>query len=92
MCIRDSGPPSPTRQPVLAWPPGLSYVAEEMAGEVQTPLTGASDLRIGDRVWLRHAKAGELAERVNSLLIVDAATAQVTGEVMTYRGEGCAFL
>lgn len=87
-----SGPSSPTRQPVLAWPQGLSYVAEEMAGEVQTPLTGASDLRIGDRVWLRHAKAGELAERVNSLLIVDAATAQVTGEVMTYRGEGCAFL
>ena len=34
----------------------------EMAGEVQTPVTGAAarDLAIGDRVWLRHTKAGEL--------------------------------
>lgn len=87
-----SGPPERSRQPVLAWPPGLDYVAEEMAGEVQTPLTNAADLTIGDRVWLRHAKAGELCERTNSLVVVDADSATVVDEIPTYRGEGRAFL
>ena len=87
-----SGPPSSSRLPVLTWPPGLGYVDEEMAGEVQTPLTGAEDLRVGDRVWLRHAKAGELAERVNHLTVVDAESVAVIAELPTYRGEGHAFL
>lgn len=87
-----SGPPTASRQPVLAWPPGLAYVTEEMAGEVQTPVTGADDLRVGDRVWLRHAKAGELAEHTNTVVVVDAASASVTAELLTYRGEGHAFL
>ena len=87
-----SGPPSSSRLPVLTWPPGLGYVDEEMAGEVQTPLTGAKDLRVGDRVWLRHAKAGELAERVNHLTVVDAESVAVIAELPTYRGEGHAFL
>ena len=47
--------------------------AEEGAGEVQTPLLGAAaaDLAIGDRVYLRHAKAGELCERFDSLHLVE---------------------
>ena len=45
---------------------GLRLDRQEGAGEVQTPLRGpaAAGLRIGDRVWMRHAKAGELCERV----------------------------
>ena len=45
--------------------PGCGWTREEGAGEVQTPLLGpaADELRIGDRVWFRHAKAGELCER-----------------------------
>jgi D-serine deaminase-like pyridoxal phosphate-dependent protein len=50
---------------------------------------GAGNLRIGDRVWLRHAKAGELCEHVNELHLVDGDTAR---PVPTYRGEGHAFL
>ena len=48
------------------------------------------DLRIGDRVYFRHAKAGELCERFNTLLLVEGE--RVVDEVPTYRGEGCSFL
>lgn len=82
-----SGPPGPDRLPTIAWPQRLHYVGAESAGEVQTPLTGpgAAGLRVGDRVWFRHAKAGELCERVNALEIVDGQS--VTDRWQTYRGE-----
>ena len=35
-----SGPPGPDRLPQLAWPEGLRMLPREMAGEVQTPVTG----------------------------------------------------
>ncbi|MBV1848781.1 alanine racemase [Catellatospora tritici] len=87
-----SGPPAPDRLPQPVWPAGLRMVAREMAGEVQTPVTGeaARRLTVGDRVWLRHTKAGELSEHVNELYVVDGE--RVAGSVATYRGEGKAFL
>src|SRR5690606_38563461 len=59
-----SGPPGADRAPLPWAPPGLSLTGLEGAGEVQTPLTGhpAAVLRIGDLVWFRHAKSGELFE------------------------------
>ena len=59
---------------------------------MQTPLRGlaAAGLRIGDRVWMRHAKAGELCERFDSLHLI--AGDAVVDEVPTYRGEGGCFL
>jgi D-serine deaminase-like pyridoxal phosphate-dependent protein len=63
---------------------------QEGAGEVQTPLHGAPELRIGDRVWFRHAKAGELCERFDTLHLVRAGL--LSGSVPTYRGEGQTFL
>lgn len=77
-------------QPYL--PAGLSFSPTEGAGEVQTPLIGAGALAIGDRVWMRHAKAGELCERFTELHLVDGAPPQVAASVPTYRGEGQAFL
>jgi D-serine deaminase-like pyridoxal phosphate-dependent protein len=87
-----SGPPSADRMPQLAWPHGLKMVPREMAGEVQTPLTGAAAarLRVGDRVWLRHTKAGELSEHLNDFAIVE--DGRILETVPTYRGEGKAFL
>lgn len=87
-----SGPPGDDRLPLPAWPEGLRMLPREMAGEVQTPLTGpgAAGLRVGDRVWLRHAKAGELAEHVNEFALVDGD--RLAGMVPSYRGEGKAFL
>jgi D-serine deaminase-like pyridoxal phosphate-dependent protein len=91
-----SGPPGPDRLPKVEWPTGLSMVAREMAGEVQTPVTGAAAgvLRIGDRVWLRHTKSGELSEHLDAFQLVDVVDgrARVVGEAATYRGEGKVFL
>ena len=82
-----SGPPGPSRVPASHHPRGLHLLRAEGAGEVQTPVAGkpAKRLRPGDRVWLRHAKAGELAERFTNYRFVSGE--QVVETVPTYRGE-----
>jgi D-serine deaminase-like pyridoxal phosphate-dependent protein len=86
-----SGPAGGDRLPLPWAPPGLRLTALEGAGEVQTPLTGAGadGLAIGDWVWFRHAKAGELAEHaaVVHLLAGD----RIVETVPTYRGLGHAW-
>lgn len=86
-----SGAAGVDRLPTPVSPYGLSLLGTEGAGEVQTPVRGraAEHLRIGDHVWFRHAKAGELCERVDRVLLVSGA--DVVDEVPTYRGEGKAF-
>jgi D-serine deaminase-like pyridoxal phosphate-dependent protein len=83
-----SGPAQKNRLPKPAWPEGLSLLGAEGAGEVQTPIKGDAvrHLRLGDRVLMRHAKAGELCERFDSVTIVAADGSVDT--VPTYRGEG----
>ena len=56
---------------------------------MQTPVHGGAGLRVGDRVWMRHAKAGELCERFNELELVRGRA--IVDTVPTYRGEGKAF-
>jgi D-serine deaminase-like pyridoxal phosphate-dependent protein len=87
-----SGAADAARLPRPFLPDGLRLDKDEGAGEVQTPLLGraADGLRIGDRVWLRHAKAGELCERFGELHMIDGDA--ITATVPTYRGEGKAFL
>jgi D-serine deaminase-like pyridoxal phosphate-dependent protein len=86
-----SGPAGKDRSPTPYLPAGLSLIGTEGAGEVQTPVNGraAKDLRVGDRVWLRHTKAGELAERFTEYHVLTAD--RVTRTVPTYRGEGKCF-
>jgi D-serine deaminase-like pyridoxal phosphate-dependent protein len=81
-----SGAAGPDRLPVPYLPEGLRYNPQEGPGEVQTPLIGspADDLLIGDKVWFRHAKAGELCERFAALHLVEGD--RVTATVPTYRG------
>jgi D-serine deaminase-like pyridoxal phosphate-dependent protein len=87
-----SGPGNRSRLPSPFLPAGLRLDKQEGAGEVQTPLLGppADRLRIGDRVWLRHAKAGELCERFRELHLIEENA--VVATVPTYRGEGMNFL
>jgi D-serine deaminase-like pyridoxal phosphate-dependent protein len=87
-----SGAPGPDRLPQPYLPDGLRLDGQEGAGEVQTPLLGtaAKRLRVADRVYMRHAKAGELCERFGSLYLVEGD--RIADEVPTYRGEGQAFL
>ena len=87
-----SGPADAARLPRPYLPPGLRLDRQEGAGEVQTPLLGdvADALAVGDRVYLRHAKAGELCERFGSLHLLEGD--EIVDEVPTYRGEGQCFL
>ena len=91
-----SGPAGSDRQPDVVWPPGLRTLSREGAGEVQTPVTGAAarTLTVGDRVWFRHAKAGELSEHLNEFVLLATVDGEVTvvGSLPTYRGDGKAFL
>jgi D-serine deaminase-like pyridoxal phosphate-dependent protein len=87
-----SGAPASDRLPMPVYPEGLALLDLEGAGEVQTPLRlpQGVDLALGDPVFFRHAKAGELAEHVNEYILVrgDAAVARAP----TYRGLGKCFL
>ncbi len=89
-----SGTGTPDRLPRPYLPAGLRLIGTEGAGEVQTPVRGAAaaQLRPGDRVWLRHAKGGELAERLLAYHVIHE-DGQVTKAwaVPTYRGEGQCF-
>ena len=81
------GPPGRIVSPTPWLPEGLLLDAAE-AGEAQTPLLGAAAdaLAIGDRVWFRHAKAGEMAEHFELLRLVRGE--RHVGTATTYRGEG----
>lgn len=87
-----SGVGAKDRMPVPHLPAGLRLDPFEGTGEVQTPVRGvaADRLAVGDRVYFRHVKAGELCERFNRLFLVTGTT--IRDEVPTYRGEGKAFL
>ncbi|MDX1510203.1 MAG: amino acid deaminase/aldolase [Nitriliruptorales bacterium] len=87
-----SGPADSQRLPVPWLPEGLRFDRDEGAGEVQTPLLGsaAEALEVGDVVFFRHAKAGELCERFDRLHLV--AGDEVVDVLPTYRGEGQTFL
>ncbi|MGA2164508.1 MAG: alanine racemase [Solirubrobacteraceae bacterium] len=87
-----SGPADRARLPRPYLPAGLRLDRQEGAGEVQTPLLGASAgaLVVGERVWMRHAKAGELCERFPCLHLIEGD--RIVEEVPTYRGEGQCFL
>jgi D-serine deaminase-like pyridoxal phosphate-dependent protein len=87
-----SGTGTPDRLPLPFRPEGLRLTRTEGAGEVQTPVLGeaASELEPGDRVWLRHAKAGELAERFTEYHLIGGERPDETS-VPTYRGEAQCF-
>lgn len=86
-----SGPAGVSRLPSLVDPVGSRLTGSEAAGEVQTPirLPRGRDLTVGDRVWLRHAKAGELMERFTHVHLVRGD--QIVETLPTYRGEGQSF-
>ncbi len=86
-----SGAAGPDRLPTPWAPPGLRLTGLEGAGEVQSPLVGpsAAMLSIGDLVWFRHAKSGELFEHGRSVRLLTGE--RFVAEVETYRGLGLAF-
>jgi D-serine deaminase-like pyridoxal phosphate-dependent protein len=87
-----SGAPGADRLPLPVLPHGLKLLPLEGAGEVQTPLalTNGVQLQLGDPVFFRPAKSGELAEHVTEYLLVRGD--RVVERVPTYRGLGRCFL
>jgi D-serine deaminase-like pyridoxal phosphate-dependent protein len=87
-----SGAPGRDRLPQPYLPAGARLDPLEAAGEVQTPIhyAGPERLALGDPIFLRHSKAGELCERFTHLLLVQGG--RIVDEVTTYRGDGQAFL
>ena len=87
-----SGVGAKDRMPRPHLPAGLKLDSYEGTGEVQTPLLGdaAEGLAVGDRVYFRHVKSGELCERFDRLYLITGNT--IRDEAPTYRGEGKTFL
>ena len=79
------------RLPQFLEPAYYKFSALEGAGEVQTPIevTGRTH-SIGDTIYFRHAKAGELCERFNELHATR--NNDYVGKYLTYRGNGQCFL
>ncbi|MDR6553910.1 amino acid deaminase/aldolase [Paenibacillus qinlingensis] len=87
-----SGPTGADKRPKPYLPEGLELLALEGAGEVQTPLRvrGEVKLELGDPVFFRHAKAGELCERF--LVLYAVSQGSIVSTYPTYRGMGACFL
>ena len=86
-----SGPGGADRMPRPWLPAGCTLIANEGAGEVQTPVRVPAGVTLapGDPLLFRHAKAGELCERFNELLLIEDGA--VVDAVATYRGDGKCF-
>ena len=87
-----SGAIGKDKQPVPYEAQSFDLLPFEGAGEVQTPLRMKDyhKISIGDTIYFRHAKAGELCERFEKLEAVR--NGQYIDCFNTYRGEGKCFL
>lgn len=86
-----SGETGLDRSPVVFMPENLSQISTEGFGEVQTPMKGsdAKTLYIGDTVFFRSAKAGEIAEHFDEYLLLSQK--KIVSRAKTYRGSGWSF-
>ncbi|WP_245838688.1 amino acid deaminase/aldolase [Marininema halotolerans] len=87
-----SGASGADRLPTPWLPEGAKLLPLEGAGEVQTPVQyrGDRSLKLGDPIFFRHAKAGEMCERFTEILVIKGD--EVVDRLPTYRGEGKCFL
>lgn len=79
-----SGAVGVDKQPLPYLPSDAKLIPDEGAGEVQTPVKSEAPLTIGDPIFFRHAKAGELCEHFDELLVVR--DGKVISSWSTYRG------
>lgn len=81
------------KQAIPHLPLGLQLIPDEGTGEVQTPMDISHckvPIQLGDPIFMRHSKAGEVCERFNKIhILIDQKNIL---EVNTYRGIGKCFL
>ncbi len=87
-----SGSTGVDRLPTAWLPEGLTLSPLEGAGEVQTPVKAPHGiaLNIGDPVFFRHAKAGEVCEHFKEILVIKDNA--IIDRWPTYRDMGQCFL
>ena len=87
-----SGSVGRDKAPVIMSPKGAELLTNEMAGEVQTPIEykGNQKIELGDPIFFRHSKAGELLERFKEFYLVR--DNKIIGTWKSYRGEEQCFL
>jgi D-serine deaminase-like pyridoxal phosphate-dependent protein len=87
-----SGAAGRDRLPEVVYPAGSRLIPLEGAGEVQTPveLPAGADVALGDPIFFRPAKSGELAEHFDEYLLVRGD--RIEARALTYRGLGRRFL
>lgn len=80
------------KEPKIYLPKNVKLDTNEGCGEVQTPIIykGKENLKIGDPIFFRHAKSGELCERFNELYLIR--NNKIIDKITTYRGDGFAYL
>ena len=86
-----SGDAGPDKWPVPFMPEGIKMIKNEGFGEVQTPVKLPMDLdiKVGDPLFFRPAKAGEIAERFSEYVLIR--NNKIVDKVPTYRGLGHCF-
>jgi len=86
-----SGEIEPEKAPLPYLPPGMKIIDGEGFGEVQTPVVLPQGFgpRLGDPLFFRPAKAGEIAEHFSEYLLVQGG--KVVDRAPTYRGLGRRF-
>jgi len=75
-------------------PKGIETIKGEGFGEVQTPLKITipnTNIKIGDLIFVRPAKAGEIAEHFEEYVCIRNKGMKQNFKVRTYRGEGKKF-
>lgn len=85
-----SGAPGVDRLPQFLEKNIYHFISLEGAGEVQSPIVSKRPHSIGDIIYFRHAKAGELCERFNELRVMQHD--EQIDSWTTYRGDGQCFL
>ncbi|GIV23705.1 MAG: amino acid aldolase [Bacteroidia bacterium] len=76
-----SGAAGPDKLPRPWLPPTMRFLPHEGAGEIQTPVFFDDPppfLRIGEPLYFRHAKAGELSQRFPSLYLINGDRIEAT--------------
>ncbi len=87
-----SGSAGTDKLPKPYLPQGAALTGNEATGEVQTPIIykGLEHLALGDPIFMRHAKAGELCERFKQLVFVSGG--KIQERALTYRGQNQCFI
>ena len=84
-----SGSYSQDKIPIIYLPPNVNFRSDEGFGEVQTPIFTYLDFEIGDPVFLRHGKSGEIMEHFNDVLLIQ--DGKIIEKIKSYRGDGYCF-